>query len=62
MTMLADIPEADSIAAEFSVSAAIHASDFMYHYHLGPDSKQEMRAQATHYYFSDGASPHFSYW
>ncbi len=55
MTMLADIPEADSIAAEFSVSAAIHASDFMYHYHLGPDSKQEMRAQATHYYFSDGA-------
>ena len=34
--MPADVPEMTPIAAKFDVSAAIHANDFMFLWHLGP--------------------------
>jgi SAM-dependent methyltransferase len=54
---MADVPEVTPIAAKFDVSAAIHANDFMFLWHLGPDPSRwpETRQQATDYYFNDGA-------
>jgi SAM-dependent methyltransferase len=54
---LADTPEAEAIAARFGVPAAIHTSDFMFMFHLGPDQADwpRTRPAAIELYFSDGA-------
>ena len=54
---LADTPDAEAIATRFGVPAAIHASDFMFMFHLGPDQAEWPRTRpgATERYLSDGA-------
>jgi SAM-dependent methyltransferase len=53
---LVEVPDPATIAARLGVSAAIHPSDFMYIYHLGPDASQwhHTRPKATKLYFEDG--------